>query len=113
MSNQRKNITVAVTLEHYREIRHLAVEYDTTVTALVAYLLKRLPDALRRAKYPKPEAKRPTSQPNALPSSQRTQFRACAPGGIGAQLSPDQSAPAANPAPILSQYPSGPSATNS
>lgn len=47
-----RNITVAVTPELYRQTRKLAAEYDTTVTAIVAYLLERLPDALKRAGYP-------------------------------------------------------------
>ena len=38
-----RNITETVTPELYRQTRMLAVEYDTTVTALVAYLLERMP----------------------------------------------------------------------
>ena len=38
-----RSITEAVTPELYRQTRMLAVEYDTTVTALVAYLLERMP----------------------------------------------------------------------
>ena len=47
-----RNITVAVTPELYRQTRMLAVEYDTTVTALVAYLLERFPKALKAARFP-------------------------------------------------------------
>lgn len=47
-----RHITVAVSPELYRQTRHLAAEYDTTVTAIVAYLLERLPDALKRSRYP-------------------------------------------------------------
>ncbi len=47
-----KNITVAVSVDLYRQTRKLAAEYDTTVTAMVAYLLQRLPDALKRAQFP-------------------------------------------------------------
>jgi hypothetical protein len=79
MKKKRKNITVAVTPEHYREIRHLAVEYDTTVTTLVAYLLKRLPDALRRANYPKPEPKNVAYPTNPRHPAKRTAFLACEP----------------------------------
>jgi len=52
MPIKSKQITVAVTPTHYCEIRMLAAELDTTVTHLVAYLLKRLPGTPRRAKYP-------------------------------------------------------------
>jgi hypothetical protein len=47
-----RNITVAVSDDLYRQTRRLAAEYDTTVTALVFYLLERLPDALNRARFP-------------------------------------------------------------
>jgi len=47
-----RNITVAVSPELYRQTRMLAVEYDTTVTALVAYLLERMPKALKSARFP-------------------------------------------------------------
>jgi hypothetical protein len=56
MSKKRKHITVSVTEEQYHRTRLLAAEFDTTVTSLVAYLLERLPDALRRAHYPKSPA---------------------------------------------------------
>lgn len=47
-----RNITVAVTPELHRQTRRLAAEMDTTVTALVAYLLERMPAALKAAGYP-------------------------------------------------------------
>jgi len=47
-----RNITVAVTPELYRQTRLLAAEYDTTVTALVAYLLERMPYALKASRFP-------------------------------------------------------------
>ena len=53
MRRKCKHITVSVTEEQYHRTRLLAAEFDTTVTALVAYLPDRLPDALRRAHYPK------------------------------------------------------------
>ena len=56
-----RNITVAVTPELYRQTRRLAADYDTTVTEIVAYLLERLPDALKRAGYP-------VGGPNAAPT---------------------------------------------
>ncbi len=57
MRRKCKHITVALNEEQYHRTRLLAPEFDTTVTALVAYLLDRLPDALRRARYPKSPAK--------------------------------------------------------
>ncbi len=50
--NKTKHITVAVTPELYRQTRRLAADYDTTVTELVKYLLLKLPDALKAARYP-------------------------------------------------------------
>ena len=48
-----RHITVAVTPELYRQTRHLAAEYDTTVTAMVAWLLERLPNALKASRFPR------------------------------------------------------------
>ena len=47
-----RNITVAVSPELYRQTRMLAVEYDSTVTAMVAYLLAAMPRALKAARFP-------------------------------------------------------------
>ena len=47
-----KHITVAVSPELYRQTRHLAADYDTNVTDLVTYLLMKLPEALKAARYP-------------------------------------------------------------
>jgi len=61
-----RNITVCVSPEIYHETRQLAAKYDTTVSAIVAYLLERLPNALIRADYPvggtkrKPGSRAPT-----------------------------------------------------
>jgi hypothetical protein len=46
-----KNITVRVTPELYRQTRHLAASYDTTVTKLVEFLLERMPSALATTHY--------------------------------------------------------------
>jgi hypothetical protein len=62
-----KNITVCVTPQIYRQARHLAAEYDTTVSGIVAGLLERLPDALERLHYPRGGPRR-GAQP-APPSS--------------------------------------------
>lgn len=67
-----RHITVAVTPELYRQTRLLAAEYDSTVTAIVAYLLERLPNALKSSRYPvggpKPLAMSPAS-PATWPAS--------------------------------------------
>ena len=47
-----KNITVAVDPELYRQTRHLAAEYNTSVTDLVRFLLLVMPEALKAARYP-------------------------------------------------------------
>jgi hypothetical protein len=47
-----RNITVCVSPELYRQTKQLAAKYDTTVTGVVAFLLERLPDALKRTAYP-------------------------------------------------------------
>ena len=49
---QTRHITVAVPLDLYLQSRRLAAEYDTTITAMVAYLLERLPKHLKNAGYP-------------------------------------------------------------
>ncbi len=48
-----RNITVAVDPDLYRQTRMLAAEYDTTVTDMVRFLLKALPEALEDAHYPR------------------------------------------------------------
>lgn len=86
-----RNITVAVTPELYRQTRMLAAEYDSTVTALVAYLLQRLPKALKAARFPAggPQAAAPakpaqpasstaaTSAMPPSPSAEKTVLSAC------------------------------------
>lgn len=66
MRNAR-NITVAVSPELYCQTRMLAVEYDTTVTAMVAYLLQATPRALKAARFPVggPKTSQPASQASA------------------------------------------------
>jgi hypothetical protein len=58
-----KNITVCVTPEIYRQTRHLAAEYDSTVSTIVAWLLERLPAALERTRFPKGGPKPPAHLP--------------------------------------------------
>jgi len=58
-----KNITVCVTPEIYREARLLAAEHDTTVSALVAWLLPHMRVALERTHFPKGGPK-PSVQPS-------------------------------------------------
>jgi hypothetical protein len=67
-----RHITVAVSPELYRQTRRLAAEYDTTVTALVAYLLERLPRALEAARYPKGGEKPATASQPAEPAATHT-----------------------------------------
>jgi hypothetical protein len=62
-----KNITVCVTPEIYREARHLAAEYDASVSAFVAFLLPRLRVALERSHFPKGGPK-PSPQPAPAPA---------------------------------------------
>ena len=65
--NKTKNITVRVTPELYRQTRHLAARYDTTVTELVEYLLERMPRALDRARFPVGGCKTPVDGATATP----------------------------------------------
>jgi hypothetical protein len=46
-----RHITVAVTPELYLQTRKLAAEMDSTVTAMVAYLLERFPSYLKASGY--------------------------------------------------------------
>ena len=46
-----RNITVAVDPELYRQTRHLAAEYNTSVTDMVRFLLLAMPEALKAARY--------------------------------------------------------------
>lgn len=63
-----RNITVCVTPEVYRQARHLAAEYDTTVSAIVASLLLRLPDAMKRTNFPKGGPKHAPQTASASPN---------------------------------------------
>jgi hypothetical protein len=58
-----RHITVAVSADLYRQTRRLAAEYDTTVTAFVAYFLQELPRLLKAHKYPVGGPKTPTPSP--------------------------------------------------
>jgi hypothetical protein len=59
-----RHITVAVTPELYRQTRKLAAEMDSTVTAMVAYLLERFPSYLKGAGY---KVTVPPGAPHHLP----------------------------------------------
>ena len=84
-----RNITVAVSPELYRQTRMLAVEYDSTVTAMVAYLLAAMPRALKAARFPvggpqsaasarpAPSANAPASSVNP-PSPEKIAHSGCA-----------------------------------
>jgi len=70
-----RNITVAVSPDLYRQTRRLAIEYDSTVTGVVTYLLERLPRALKVERFPvggpKPssgESSKPAPTPAGSPA---------------------------------------------
>ena len=64
-----KHITVAVSPELYRQTRHLAANHDTTVPELVKYLLLKLPEALKAARYPGGPPRFASPPPPVGPSS--------------------------------------------
>jgi len=66
-----KHITVSVDARLYRETRQLAAEYDTTVTALVSYLIERLPRLLIQNGLRRP-ADLPPSAPTQFPRPSRS-----------------------------------------
>jgi hypothetical protein len=83
-----KIITVAVTPELYRQTRMLAAEYDTTVSAMVAYLLQTMPRALKAARFPVGDPKSassarlaqsvsPTTASSATPSEEEIAIPGC------------------------------------
>lgn len=82
-----RNITICVSPEIYRQTRHLAVEYDSSISGMVAWLLQRLPDALKRTRYPVGGPQRPTTKPAPIPD---------------AAVSPTQAAKIADAAPASS-----------
>ena len=107
-----RHITVSVTPELYRQTRHLAAEYDTTVSAMVAYLLERFPSALKAAQFqggpahcaaaqasaPVAQASAPVAQPPAVsadppaltPSPEKNAIAGCT--AVQANLKPSLSA---------------------
>jgi hypothetical protein len=111
-----RNITVAVPPDLYRQTRRLAAEYDSTVTAMVAYILQRLPRALKVVRFPvggpKPSrsesstpadapvptsAEPPAAQPasTAKPSPSRVEPNAVS-GGTTVSLTPNPAESAAS-----------------
>jgi len=100
-----RHITVSVTPELYRQTRHLAAEYDTTVSAMVAYLLERFPSALKAAQFQggpahcaAAQASAPVAQPLAVsadppaltPSPEKNAIAGCT--AVQANLKPTLSA---------------------
>ena len=63
-----RKITVSVPLDLYLQSRRLAAQYDTTVTAMVAHLLERMPRYLKAANYPVGGPKRYVRGPIELAS---------------------------------------------
>ena len=73
-----KNITVCVSPEIYRQTRHLAAEYDSSVSAIVASLLERLPAILERLRFPKGGPKPPAPvAPASCAASAPSPISAC------------------------------------
>ena len=62
-----KNITLCVSPAINRQTRHLAADYDSTVSGIVAWLLERPPAALERAQFPKAGPTPPPPSPPPLP----------------------------------------------
>lgn len=84
-----RNITVAVDPELYRQTRKIAADYNTTVTNMVRFLLRVLPEAVKSARYP----------------GGRPQFGLAAARAASAAAQPAAPAPNA-PAPSLPAIPS-------
>jgi hypothetical protein len=73
----RKNITVSVDQSIYRQAREWAARRDTSVSAVVQYLLERLPGLpaartfhAHSRKTPSAPSASPKPEPNTLPASQ-------------------------------------------
>jgi hypothetical protein len=105
-----RTITVRVSPELYKQTRHLAADYNTTVTELVAYLLERMPRAIARSSFPVGGPKpRSAPAPSAAPSGVRA-----APAAIETPLvSLAPPAPPAPPAPLTPLTPPVPLVTPS
>ena len=80
-----RNITVAVPHDLYLQSRRLAAEYDTTVTAIVAHILERMPAYLKSSDYPvggpkrtvlgpKDIARETPSRPASAPPQRKSAF---------------------------------------
>jgi hypothetical protein len=92
-----KNITVAVDPELYRQTRRLAIEYNTSVTDMVRFLLLALPDALKAARYPggRPQFGIPAARAAAAtPAAAKPE--AIQSAGVTSALMPDTSIPRAS-----------------
>ncbi len=100
-----RNITVCVTPQIYRQTRHLAAEYDTTVSTIVAWLLQRLPAALERTHFPKGGPK-PSAKPAPLPCSPAPSLPASPTPSSTLTLTPTPS-PTLTPTPGLTATPPG------
>lgn len=87
-----RHITVAVTPDLYRQTRRIAADYDTTVTAIVADLLHKLPRLVRYTPYAFASAATPS--PKQQSSATADEDRKSA-----ATLSPSQTS-SASPGPL-------------
>jgi hypothetical protein len=63
-----RTITVAVSADLYRQTRHIAAEYDSTVTNLVAFVLENLPRLLKLTNYGVKLAAAKADLPSATPT---------------------------------------------
>jgi hypothetical protein len=115
-----RNITVAVSPELYHQTRQVAVDYNTTVTDMVRFLLLVLPEAVKSARYPGgrpqfgPEAARaakaraaasapPVAPAINPPSPSPEKTPPCTPVNASQPNSPQQLA-TQKPAPVQDKY---------
>jgi hypothetical protein len=91
-----RHITVAVSPELYRQTRRIAADYDTTVTAIVADLLHKLP---RLVKYtPYGSGSTPTPSPIPQTSAKREEDQKSAATPSPSETSSPSPAPLTAPA---------------
>jgi hypothetical protein len=68
-----RNIAVVVFLVLYRKSRMLAVEHNTTVAAMVAHLLEKMPRVLNASHFPGPNPA-PSAAPHPPPATNAISF---------------------------------------
>lgn len=105
---QVRNITISVSHELYRQSRHLAADYDYTVTGLMRHFLENLPWLLRKIPPPPGSTRHPAMAP-AAPAAPVPQPTTPALQPALAQSQP-AAAPASRPAPAPQPAPARKSA---